>query len=111
MTDRPIRLLLDSEKARFFEHVSALAEADGFELLSYVGEGQEGLRERIAEADAVYIYQDMLPGDAIRSAPSLRFIQKHGLNCKNIDVAAAAERGIPVATLPLFRNVAVADNG
>jgi len=110
VTDRPIRLLLDSAKPRFFEQVSALAEADGFEVLSYPGEGLSGLRDRIAEADVVYIYQDPLPGDAIRSAPSLRFIQKHGLNCKNIDVAAATERGIPVATLPLFRNVAVAEH-
>jgi phosphoglycerate dehydrogenase-like enzyme len=109
MSDKPIRLLLDSAKARFFEHVSALADADGFELVCYAGEGPDGLRKRIAEADAVYIYQDMLPRDAILSAPSLRFIQKHGLNCKNIDVAAATERGIPVATLPLFRNVAVAE--
>src|SRR5262249_27764942 len=50
-----------------------------------------------------------LPADVIRSAPSLRFIQKHGLNCKNIDVDAASERGIPVATLQLLRNATVAE--
>jgi phosphoglycerate dehydrogenase-like enzyme len=110
MSDRPIRLLLDSESKQLVKDVSALPEAANFELLTYVGKGTQGLRELIPQADAVYIYKDTLSGDAIRSAPSLRFIQKHGLSCKNIDMAAATERGIPVATLPLFRNVTVAEH-
>lgn len=109
MADRPIRLILDSARQRFVDQVSELPEAERFEMVSYVGRGAEGLLEEIRQADAVYIYQDSLSGDAIRSAPNLRFIQKHGLNCKNIDIAAATERRIPVATLPLLRNVAVAE--
>jgi phosphoglycerate dehydrogenase-like enzyme len=110
MTDRPTRLLLDSIRDRFVDQVSALPEAAGFEIVSYVGQGAQGLQEAIRDVDAAYIYQDKLSGEAIRSAPNLRFIQKHGLNCKNIDVAAATERGIPVATLPLLRNAAVAEH-
>ena len=87
-----------------------MAESGQFELLSYVGQGTQKLNELIPQADAVYIYKDELSGQAIRSAPGLRFIQKHGLNCKNIDMAAAADRKVPVATLPLFRNVAVAEH-
>ena len=109
MMDRPIRLVLDSGSPRFVNEVSALPDAVHFEILSYVGEGEEALRDLVPQAEAVYIYQHFLPGKLIRSAPSLRFIQKHGLNCKNIDVAAASERNIPVATLPLFRNAAVAE--
>ncbi len=105
-----IRLLVDSSSARLVEDVRALPDASHFEILSYVGKGPQALRDLIPQADAAYIYQDPLPGEAIRAAPSLRFIQKHGLNCKNIDVAAATERGIPVATVPLFRNVAVAEH-
>ena len=78
MADRPIRLLLDSARQRFVDEVSELPEAASFEISSYVGSGTDGLREQIGQADAVYIYQDPLPGDAIRSAPNLRFIQKHG---------------------------------
>jgi phosphoglycerate dehydrogenase-like enzyme len=107
---RPIRLLLDSGSARFVEQFSELPDAAQFELLSYVGEGEERLGELIAEADAVYIYQHVLTAEMIARAPSLRFIQKHGLNCKNIDVAAATRRGIPVATLALLRNVTVAEH-
>ena len=110
MTDQAIRLLLDSGSQRFVEQVSALEDASRFEILSYVGKGEEALVDLIPNADAVYIYQHFLPEALIHSAPSLRFIQKHGLNCKNIDVAAATKRGIPVATLPLFRNATVAEH-
>lgn len=108
--DRPIRLLLDSESEGLVERVTAMPESKQFELMSYLGEGTQKLDELIKQADAVYIYKDNLSGAAIRSAPGLRFIQKHGLSCKNIDMAAAKERKIPVATLPLFRNVAVAEH-
>ena len=110
MSDRPIRLVIDSASKRFVDQVSALRDAAQFEILSYVGEGEEGLSRVMAEADAVYIYQHHLSGDVIRAAPSLRFIQKHGLNCKNIGVEAATERAIPVATLPLLRNVTVGEH-
>lgn len=110
MTDQPIRLLVDSASSRFVDQVSALPEAARFEILSYAGKGESGLRDLVPEADAIYIYQHFLTAEHIRSAPSLRFIQKHGLNCKNIDVAAATERGVPIATLPLLRNAAVAEH-
>jgi glyoxylate reductase len=107
--NRPIRLLLDSESEGMVTRVTGMPEAREFELLSYLGQGTQKLNELTAQADAVYIYKDELSGAAIRSAPGLRFIQKHGLNCKNIDLAAAAERGIPVATIPLVRNAVVAE--
>jgi glyoxylate reductase len=110
MTGNRIKLLVDSGSRRFVEGVAALPEAAEFEILSYVGRNDaEAIRELIPQVDAVYIYQHFLPADIIRSAPSLRFIQKHGLNCKNIDVGTAIERGIPVATLQLLRNATVAE--
>jgi len=50
------------------------------------------------------------PGSLIRAATSLRFVQKHGLNCNNIDVATASERNVLVATMPLMRNASVAEH-
>jgi glyoxylate reductase/D-3-phosphoglycerate dehydrogenase len=109
MTKKPIRLVLDSGSRRFVDEVRALPDAARFEIVSYEGKGEEALKSLIPQAEAVYIYQHFLPAELIRSAPSLRFIQKHGLNCKNIDLAAATERGIPVATIPLVRNATVAE--
>jgi phosphoglycerate dehydrogenase-like enzyme len=109
MAGNRIRLLVDSGSRRFVEGVAALPEAADFDIVSYPGQGEDAIRELIPTVDAVYIYQHFLPADVIRSAQSLRFIQKHGLNCKNIDIAAASERGIPVATLQLLRNATVAE--
>ncbi len=110
MAERRIRLLLDSGSENFVGRIAELPEAREFELLTYPRKEPQKLNELLAGADAAYVYQHELAGSAIRSAPSLRFIQKHGLNCKNIDLEAAAERGIPVATLALFRSVAVAEH-
>jgi phosphogluconate 2-dehydrogenase len=106
----PIRLLLDSGSRRFVGDIGNLPDAARFELLSYVGKGEDGLRDLIPQAEAVYISQHALSADLIQSAPGLRFIQKYGLNCKNIDVDAATKRGIPVATVPLFRHATVAEH-
>jgi phosphoglycerate dehydrogenase-like enzyme len=108
--NKPIRLLLDSGSRRFVADVNGLPEAGRFEILSYVGKGEDGLRELITQADAVYISQHGLSAELIQSAPTLRFIQKYGLNCKNIDIDAATRRGIPVATVPLFRHATVAEH-
>ena len=105
-----IKLLLDSGSERLVSRIRNLPEAEAFELLTYVGEDPKAIGRLIGDADAIYIYQHDLTGADIAAAASLRFIQKHGVNCKNIDLAAAARRGIPVATLPLFRNVAVAEH-
>jgi phosphoglycerate dehydrogenase-like enzyme len=42
-------------------------------------------------------------------APDLRLIQKHGEDCRNIDLAAAARRGVPVARLRRWANTSVAE--
>ncbi len=48
--------------------------------------------------------------DAVLSRGSdLRLVQKHGEDCRNIDLAAAARRGIPVAPLTRWANTAVAE--
>ena len=43
-------------------------------------------------------------------APDLRLIQKHGEDCRNIDLHAAARRGVPVATLRRWANTSVAEH-
>ena len=61
-------------------------------------------------ADAMLCYQAAIPASVIHAAPALKFIQKHGLNCRNIDVAAATAQEVRVATMPLLRNVTVAEH-
>jgi phosphoglycerate dehydrogenase-like enzyme len=48
--------------------------------------------------------------EALARAPALRLIQKHGEDCRNIDLGAARRRGVPVAILPRAANAAVAEH-
>lgn len=106
-----IRLLItDNIHSRFVFHLHESRAQAQFKLLIPEGSAEAELIALAREADAAICYQAPLTGAVIDAAPSLKFIQKHGLNCRNIDVTAAARRNIPVATLPLLRNVTVAEH-
>ena len=67
------------------------------------------LAAELTEAAAVIVGVDQLDRAAIESAPNLRVIGKHGVGVDNIDLAAAAERGITVVLTPGANTSAVAD--
>ena len=107
----PIHLMLaDGAAANFSQRVRELADPRKFSLIVPDLDTEAALLSCAPEAQAIVSYKAQVPASVIRAAPSLRLIQKHGLNCRNIDLDAAAERKIPVATLPLFRNVTVAEH-
>lgn len=59
----------------------------------------EELTELIADADAV-VAGGKLPGDVIRQGKKLRIIANYGAGYDGVDVAAAAECGVPVTNIP-----------
>lgn len=59
----------------------------------------EELRALIPEADAV-IAGGKLPGEIIRAGRKLKIIANYGAGYDGVDVAAAAECGIPVTNIP-----------
>jgi phosphoglycerate dehydrogenase-like enzyme len=48
--------------------------------------------------------------EVLASAPALRLIQKHGEDCRNIDLVAARRGGVSVAVLRRMANAAVAEH-
>jgi phosphoglycerate dehydrogenase-like enzyme len=107
----PIRLLLaDGAAQNVTRRVREAPAARAFELVVPDDNSEAALLAAAPRADAMFVYQAAVPAAVIRAASSLKFIQKHGLNCRGIDVAAAAEKKIPVATMPLMRNVTVAEH-
>ncbi len=105
-----VRLLVtDVSAGAFVERVLKNPVTEQFQILTPEAEDEEALLSVVPDADAILCYKANLPGSVIRAGDSLRFIQKHGLNCKNIDVAAAAERNIPVGTQVLLRSMTVAE--
>jgi len=55
------------------------------------------------QPDAIIVRQGKLTRDMINASPALKIIAKHGVGYDTIDIAAAAERGIPV-TIALGAN-------
>lgn len=59
----------------------------------------EELRGLIPQADAV-LAGGKLPGDVIRAGKKLRIIANYGAGYDGVDIAAAAECGVPVTNIP-----------
>lgn len=68
------------------------------------------LIDRVGDADAVYIHaENQFTEDVLMNLPSLKVIGKPGSGVDNIDLDAAAARGIPVFHTPGMNAVAVAE--
>lgn len=61
---------------------------------------REELLHALATATGVVLMGDRLDAEAIAAAPSLRVISNYGVGVDNIDLDAAASRGIAVTNLP-----------
>ncbi|HBT47856.1 MAG TPA: hydroxyacid dehydrogenase [Peptococcaceae bacterium] len=69
----------------------------------------EELLELVGDADALIVGIDKVPRKVIENAPRLRVISKYGVGVDNIDLEAAAEKGIIVTNTPDVNTEAVAD--
>lgn len=67
------------------------------------------MQELIREADAVIVGVDPMDREVLEQAGKLKLIAKYGVGTDNIDLAYAAERGIPVHTAIGANTDAVAD--
>lgn len=63
----------------------------------------------VGDADALIVGLDRVDETVLAAAPSLRVVAKHGVGVDNIDVAAAAARGVTVVNAPGSNTGAVAD--
>ena len=80
-------------------HTPAYADSDVISRL-LVETGAEGIVSRMGRLDA----------DVLEKAPKLRVISKHGVCVDNIDLQAAASRGIPVLVATGANAVSVAEH-
>lgn len=103
-------LVTEATATPFAKHVRDWADTQVFDL-TFPHDSEPGSLQLLAPTcDAILSYQAPLGATVIDAAPRLKVIQKHGLNCRNIDLMAARVRGIPVGVMPLIRNITVAEH-
>jgi phosphoglycerate dehydrogenase-like enzyme len=71
---------------------------------------ERALADALPTADVLVAEAAEITRAHVAAAPRLRFIQKFGRDPGNIDLAAARERGIPVANLLRVSSLSAADN-
>ena len=109
MSDKIRLLVADGASGNFLRRVKANAASAPFDITAPDSADLDALLALAPGAEAILCYKAALPASVIHAAGKLRYIQKHGLNCKNIDADAARERGVPVGTQSLMRNATVAE--
>ena len=107
----PIRVLVpDGTNYRLSPKVEAMAQGKPFRVLVPEAITEAGITAAARDADVIFAYKAEITDKVLDAGRGVRMIQKFGIDCKNIDLAAARERGIPVFTRSLIRNATVADH-
>ena len=96
---------------RVHERGHALAvERDDIDIDVYEGRDPDEIRRRIVDADAIVVRTAVIDRSVIDAGPRLAIISRHGVGYDAVDIAAAAERSIPVTITPLANSVSVAEH-
>jgi phosphoglycerate dehydrogenase-like enzyme len=82
----------------------------GFEIEGLEEPSPDGVLRQVADADFILVATTPVTEEIMAAAPRLRLIQHQGVGYNNVDVAAAARRGIPVALTPEGTTVGVAEH-
>ncbi len=84
---------------------------DAAEVIALEARSEAELDERLDEADAVMLYHFITLGrETIARLQKCRLIVRCGVGVDNVDLAAARERGVPVANVPDYGSEEVADS-
>lgn len=92
-----------------FEWINALEPAQALRLLAPADADPASLLALLPEADVLIAQRRPITAELIAAAPRLRLIQRYGSRPDDIDLDAAAARGITIATMPLRGCIAVAE--
>ena len=100
-------VLADPKGAADFEWIAPLAP--GLRLLAPADSDPQALAALLADADALVTQTCAVDAALIAAAPRLKLIQRYGSRPDGIDLAAARQAGVAVATMPLHGCIAVAE--
>lgn len=92
-----------------FEWIDRLEPAQGLRLLAPRAEDEEAFVSLLGDADAIVTQHRVITARHMAAAPRLKLIQRYGTRPDGIDLEAAREAGVQVATMPLVGCIAVAE--
>jgi D-3-phosphoglycerate dehydrogenase / 2-oxoglutarate reductase len=83
--------------------------AEKAELVYPKPQNREGILAVIGDCDALVLRNTLITREIIEAAPKLAVIGRHGVGYDNVDLAAAAERGIRVVYTPAANTESVVE--
>lgn len=87
-----------------------ILEDAGFEIEYYNADFNESIfREKLSGCDALVIGSHLLTEEAVKGAPDLKIVSKHGAGLDNIDLDVTNRYHIKVTSVPNVNSNAVAD--
>lgn len=90
--------------------IAAAALPSGFRLEVVPDKVRGELLRRLADADFVVVATTRVDAELLRAAPRLRLVQHQGVGYNNVDLAACARAGVPVALTPEGTTIGVAEH-
>lgn len=90
--------------------VTQVFEEAGYELdILEKYASKEELIAAVSDAHGMIVRSDIIDGDVIKAAPSLKIVVRAGAGYDNVDLAAASENGVTVMNTPGQNSNAVAE--
>lgn len=82
----------------------------GFEIITLTQRNQQELAEKLRGADALLVRIMDISDEMMAASPNLKIISKHGVGMDNINMEAAAQRGIAVTCTLTANSQSVAEH-
>ncbi len=102
-------LFADTKGPADFEWIEKLEAAQGMHFLAPSDDQPQSLTALLPQADALITQYAPITAAQIASATQLKLIQLYGRRAETVDLTAARQAGILVATMPLHGCIAVAE--
>ena len=110
--EKALAYFFSPQFAEPLSHLLAIADRLGLPspIEAEVCTEPEALRRALPSAEVLVTEREPIGREELRAAPRLRLLQKFGRDLDNIDLSAAAEMGVPVASFLRFSTLSCCDH-
>jgi D-3-phosphoglycerate dehydrogenase / 2-oxoglutarate reductase len=105
----PLALICGLDHANVAEEEQVFRAA-GLRFAQVVARTEDDLLRQCGEADALLVQYGLVTRRVIEGLPRLRLVVRYGVGVDGVDLAAATERGVPVANVPDYGTDEVANH-